>query len=197
MPGKIWYWDSCIIAYFLDGSYPNGKIKLGVHNMIAEAKAGRARILTSAIAAGEVLGISTDPTRGKRFFELFSTHSQYGWISIDPRVAEIAIYICSDYYLHKMQNNNKILSLGDAFHLAAAIHSKADAFYTNDYGKKDSRYLGLLGLQSPIASKFPLSIQVPSGEQGLFELVEHSEDQHDTTDNADDVTRSDSVTSDF
>ena len=164
------YWDTCIFYAFLKGE----KHRDGEHEGIIEEynmmRDGKLRIITSSITVAEVAKGKFKGNESK--FEEFKSlrfSGTFEFVIPSLPVCDVASEIKDYYYNNPVgeQEKHRLVSLGDAMHLATAIVHGASCMVTTD-GKHVSD-IGLLKLSQPIAGKYSLLIRRPKppAQQGL------------------------------
>jgi len=114
--------DSSIFIYQLEA---NPKYVALADTVFSRLAAGTTHAVTAAITLTEILVPhyrNLDQRLVDDFYGLFSTYPNMEWISIDLEVADTAARVRAQYNLRTP----------DALHAAAALHSRATAFVTND-----------------------------------------------------------------
>jgi predicted nucleic acid-binding protein len=141
---KIYYWDACIYLAWLKGEVDaHGKECIDALNKIAAENFDRnVVVITSTLTLVEVLSANLSTEQEKQFHQSFR-HQDHIRYDLDPPIALKARDFRERFLKHE---SGKTLSTPDAIHLATASVHNADEFLTFDQGKKDSKHLGLLGL---------------------------------------------------
>lgn len=129
----------------------------GVHDFIDRVKSGETTLIVLRNTMFEEVQLRTVEA-GQKFSALMMRKA-VELPSLDLRVERLA----SDLRTYYSINGPKELHLKDSYHLATAIHYKADAFYTFDEGNKGG--ISLLSLNGNVAGR-PLLICKPPVTQG-------------------------------
>jgi hypothetical protein len=99
----------------------------------------------------------------QRKFHSFFRHPDLIRIGVDIRIAELARDLRDFYFQQYNHDGLPTIELGDAIHLASAIHFKADRFMTfdeRDQKKSRKARRGLVNLSGNVAGH-PLRIEKP------------------------------------
>lgn len=167
------YWDSCIfLSWLKNETLPSGVME-GILGVVEAVRKGNAVLLTSVVTEQEVLQCKMSPT-AEEMFQDFLKRRSIQVISLDRRISKLTRDI-RNYYQERVDKEKKEkgittelpLSLGDAQHLATAIHYEADEFHTTDDGKKSKKYRSILSMDGDVAGH-PLKICMPFSNQGVF-----------------------------
>ena len=147
------YWDSCI---FIDAIQQTPSLSDTLRQIIADARAGTAQIITSTFTLAEVIGskdaASRNPALESTIRELFN-HRYIVLRPVDKHIAEQARQIARDNGLKP----------ADAIHVATAIESEVQVMHTRD-GMSGRR--GLLPCNGKIGAP-PLCIEYPTWAKQL------------------------------
>lgn len=169
----------------------------GVEQEIERAYANELTIITSVLTLNEVLQSQMTMEQKDRYQKIFH-HASLQLVDIDRRIAADAATI-RGYYDKRVfdksgrrVSGNVMVAMGDAFHLATALHYEVTEFKTLDGAGRHKRHYDLLALNGNVAGR-RLSIVPPkyipppeplagpvspvSGEQtNLFENTAKDED---------------------
>jgi predicted nucleic acid-binding protein len=159
------YWDTCIWLAWLKNEKRDPAEMGGIQQCVERFEKGEILIATSVLTLPEMLDLQNKLSAlNLRKFQLFFRRSDLIRIATDMRVAEIAQRIRDYYFLEFQKDGLPTLELGDALHLASAIHYNVDEFITFDErdSKRPSRAKrGILPLDGNVAGH-KLSIKKPS-----------------------------------
>lgn len=170
------YWDACIFYEHLNEEQTEPRKRQAVDDCLEQNKQKRNRICTSVITHTEVLPKKLDKTLEQRYWEKFQSLYFFD-IEIDRNVISLAREI-KDYYFNPgdpVGVNYKMLSTGDAIHLATAIIHQVNEFHTRDKNPKHGN-IKLLGLpeSSPsgkICGLHSLRVLSPEVSQGRLDGI--------------------------
>jgi predicted nucleic acid-binding protein len=156
----IVYWDSCVfISLITNGKRPNHEMD-GVYDCVDKILNGQVLLIVLRDVLFEEVQLKTLEQAEK--FRKLMMRQGIEMPSKDFRVEKLASEL-RDYYNHK---GPKKLGGRDSLHLAAAIHYRANAFYTFDEGQKGD--ISLLSLNGNVAG-YPLIVcKPPVGQYKLF-----------------------------
>lgn len=162
---KRLYWDTCVILAWIKNEtcWPEDVLK-GIEQTVEEWRARSVVIVTSAITMLEILSSQMTKEQKDAFAKVFSDpHLQL--IDVDRRIAGKASAIRSHYDDRQFKPDGGVLSgrimgMGDAIHLATAIHHEVLEFQTLDGLSKKPRAHDLLALDGNVAGA-RLSIRLP------------------------------------
>jgi hypothetical protein len=157
--GRSVYWDSCIFFAWIkqETCWPEDIIK-GIEQTIEQTYAKRIVIVTSVATLTEILQSQMKPEDKDRYQKLFG-HPQLQLMDVDRRIAAQAAVI-REYYDTRafdvqpdgtVVKTGSVMSLGDSFHLATALHYDVDEFQTLDGAGKRKRRVDLLKLNGSVA----------------------------------------------
>ena len=151
MPGSdCVYWDSCILlAWLKDKKDRKPGEMAGVREYVNRIKRREVHMMTSALTYAEILGGKL-PVGVYQLFDDLMKRNSITRLSVDMRIAKLAEDLREHYVAIRSQNNDRILSVPDAIHLATAILYKADEFHTCDEENR-KRTLGLIPLNGNVA----------------------------------------------
>jgi predicted nucleic acid-binding protein len=188
---RLIYWDSCVFfAYIKQETCWSEDVMKGIDQIIEQAYAGQVAIVTSAITIAEVLQSNMKSEDKERYQKTFS-HPNLQVMDVDRRISSKAAVIREFY-----QNATTTMALGDAFHVATAIHYNVAELQTLDGAGKHVKRLDLLKLNGNVAGaslrivqpKFvpppaPLTgpLPEPVGPQQSLDLVEVKNEESKTT----------------
>ena len=85
-----------------------------------------------------------------QLFEDLMKRNSITRIAVDMRIAKLAKELREYYVAQKSQNNDRMLSVPDAIHLATAILYRADEFHTFDEESR-KKTVGLIPLSGNVA----------------------------------------------
>jgi predicted nucleic acid-binding protein len=168
----IYYWDTCLfLAWIKDEQRKSGEMA-GVRENIDRANRREVKLMTSVLTSIEVLQARLPVGMDTLFNGLMRRVNR---VSIDSKCAALAHDIRNYYATRASEHGDKILSLPDAIHLAAAILYRADEFHTFDHDG-DKKYLGLIPLSGnvgghrlkickPVARHLELDLRKPNPKQ--------------------------------
>jgi len=153
---KLIYWDSCVmISYLMNEDRPDHEMD-GVYDCIEQVEKGAVTLIMLRNTMFEEVHLRSTEVAEK--FRKFMMRRGIELPSIDIRIERLAVEL-RDYYA---KNGPKELREKDSLHLAAAIHYRADAFYTFDGGNKGG--LNLLSLNGNVGG-YPLVVCKPPFNQ--------------------------------
>ena len=166
----LYYWDACIFLEHLNEETQEPRKSQAIIDCLNENKQKRNRICTSAITHLEVLPKKLEKTLEQTYLDKFQSLYFFD-IEVDRNVITLAREI-KDYYYEAASDGGgyKMLSTGDAIHLATAIIHEATEFHTRDKNSKGGN-VKLLGLpeSSPngkICGVHALRVLSPEAAQG-------------------------------
>ncbi len=156
-----YYWDACIFYEHLRGETTTPARKVAVEQLLVENKKKKNRIFTSVVTHIEVLPKKLGPDKEKAYWSTFGSMHFFD-AEIDRNIVMLAREI-KDFYSDA--KDNRMMSTGDALHLATAIKFQATEFHTRDKRPKHGN-VALLGLASnspgrKICGKYELEICDP------------------------------------
>lgn len=126
MPGKIYCWDSGIFISILKGEQRNQEEMSGLREMMDLVDRGEVRIITSAVAKGEVLNHPSSADARSRFDALFQRKTFFMVETTGPIWEKIAsIREATKAYGRRIE-------IADAAYIATAIAHRAEALHTFD-----------------------------------------------------------------
>ena len=148
----IVYWDSCVfISLITNEIRPNHEMD-GVYDCVDKILKGQVLLMVLRDVLFEEVQLRT--LESAENFRKLMMRQGIEMPSKDFRIEKLASEL-RNYY---DQKGPQKLGERDSLHLAAAIHYKANAFYTFDEGKKGG--IGLLSLNGNVAG-YPLLICKP------------------------------------
>lgn len=167
------YWDTCIwLAWFKDEKRDPDEMA-GIRECVEKFEKGELHIATSVLTLAEMLDLSNKlPVKVLRRFRLFFRRPDVVRISVDIRVAELTQKIRDFYFSQFNIDGLPTLELGDALHLASAVHYGCDLFLTFDErdSKKPSKpKRAILPLSGNVAGH-ALQIRKPTPEKSQLEM---------------------------
>ena len=182
MTGKhrVVYWDTCVfLAWIKNETCWSEDIIKGIQQTIEEWRARHIVIATSAITMLEILSSQMTKEHKEAFAKVFSDpHLQL--IDMDRRIVGKASAIRSEYDNRVFKADGSctgsIMALGDAIHLATAIHYDAAEFQTLDGSGARKRRTDLLKLDGNVAGarlliKLPKYVPPPEPLEGPVSTV--------------------------
>lgn len=171
----LFYWDACIFYEHLNEEQKEPLKRQAIDDCLAENKQKRNRICTSVVTHIEVIPAKLDPEKERQYWEKFQSTFFFD-IEVDRNVIVLARQIKDYYYVpgDAAGTHYKMLSSGDALHLATAIIHQAKEFYTRDKNPKYGN-IKLLGLpeSSPngkICGIHHLCVVSPEAAQGRMNV---------------------------
>lgn len=165
----LFYWDACIFYEHLREENADAYKKQAISDLLNDNAGNRNRICTSVVTHTEILPRKLGPEKEKQYWERFGSLYFYD-IEIDRSVINLAREIKDFYYVEGTADvGYKMMSTGDAVHLATAIINNATAFHTRD-NKRRGGNVPLIGLDSSsphgkICGKYDLRIMSPAATQ--------------------------------
>jgi predicted nucleic acid-binding protein len=163
------YWDACILLEHFREEVVTPAKKRAIQRLLADNKGKQNRLVTSVITHVEVLPKKLTLNDETKEAQYWSYYDGKWFLDIEAsrQVVSLARMI-KDYYFVQAsgdQLKDKIMSTGDALHLATAIIYKVDEFHTRDGNRKGGN-VPLIGLpeSSPngkICGQWPLKILSP------------------------------------
>lgn len=178
-----YYWDACIYLEHLRGEPAPAEQRQAIVRLLSENKDKQNRIFTSAVTHIEVLPkklTKDDVAKEAEYMNMFGSMYFFD-IAIDGQVIQLAREI-KDFYFEegdpKLAKFYRMMSTGDAIHLATAIINGATEFHTRDKNSRGGN-VKLIGLpaMSPngkIAGRYDLVIVSPEEKQGNLDVTEES-----------------------
>jgi predicted nucleic acid-binding protein len=168
------YWDACIFYEHLREEQTEPRKRQAIDDCLEQNKQKRNRICTSVITHLEVIPKKLDKKLDQQYWDKFQSLYFFD-IEVDRNVIGLAREIKDYYYVQSDPGgaNYKMLSTGDALHLATAIIHQANEFYTRDKSSKGGN-IKLLGLpeSSPngkICGTHDLRVLSPEVSQGRLD----------------------------
>jgi len=144
------YWDACIFYEWLHGNQPDLRRKHAITQCIQDNGKKQNRIFTSTITHIEVLPKKVSLVNEERYKAQFSSLYFFD-IDVSRQIVMLAREVKDYYYFPGDPKNNvlyRMLSTGDAIHVAAAITHEATQLLTRD--RRPGRgNLPLLALADP------------------------------------------------
>lgn len=182
-----YYWDACIFLEYLRNEQVSALKRQAILRILEQNKKGQNVIFTSAVSHLECLPkklTGDDVGREAVYKSMFGTRFFYD-VPIDAQTIALARDIRDFYFKEadpKSGENHKMMGLGDAIHLAAAIIGGASEMHTRDGNKKRGN-IPLLGLaeRSPggkIAGKWELKIVSPEDDQTDIVILAEESARH-------------------
>lgn len=175
----IFYWDACIFLEHLREENVAATKRAAIRRLLSENKEHKNRIITSTITHVEVLPKKVTIKDSQKEVEYWSYYD--GRWFIDLEITRPIVNLArdlKDYYFVDGDRTkgigHKMLSTGDALHLATAIVYNVEEFHTRD-GRRSGGNIPLIGLpeasaNGKIAGQWPLKIVSPEDPQpGLFD----------------------------
>jgi predicted nucleic acid-binding protein len=170
---NIYYWDACIFYEHLTDEPVERLKKQAIDLLLKENKEKRNRICTSVITHTEVIPKKLDG-REKAYWERFDSMYFFD-IPLERNIIILGREI-KDYYYKPPDDRNgyRIMSTGDALHLATAIIHNVSEFCTRDKNSKGGN-VKLLGLpeNSPngrVCGQYSLRVVSPEAQQGQLNV---------------------------
>jgi predicted nucleic acid-binding protein len=160
---QIIYWDSCIFIAYLTNEQRDVSDQVGIRELVTQFDMGQIDLVTSTITITEVLECKIEDENYKLFKSLFS-RKNFRLIDVTKRIAEISHEI-RNYHIKEYSQN---LKTPDCLHLATAIYTNCNSFYTFDGIANNN---GLLNLHNPIAGKYQLPIIRPTPNSRQLSLL--------------------------
>lgn len=152
---QIIYWDTCIwLAWIKNEKRKPGEIE-GIQEQVEQFERDEIFLATSVLSLTEMLDLQNKlSAAGQRKFQGFFRHPKLVRIAADLRVAELARDLRDYYFLQHQQDGLPTIELGDAIHLASALHLRVNRFMTFD--ERDSKNpkhprRGLINLSGNVA----------------------------------------------
>jgi predicted nucleic acid-binding protein len=169
------YWDACIFYEHLNEEPVSPLRRQAIDECLSENKEKRNKICTSVITHLEVIPKKLDKDKEARYRGSFNSLYFFD-IEVDRSVIVLARSIKDYYFVPPAADGSgyKILSTGDAVHLATAIIHRASELYTRDKNSKGGN-IKLVGLPaaSPngkICGIYDLRVTDPEAAQGALKL---------------------------
>jgi predicted nucleic acid-binding protein len=158
----LFYWDTCIwLAWFKNEKRAPGEME-GIQEQVDSFEKGEIVLTTSVVTLTEMLDLKNKLSAAvQRKFQAFFYRRDLIRVGVDIRVAELARDLRDHYFLENQKDGLPTIGLGDAIHLASALHIKADRFITfdgRDSKKPTHPRRGLLNLNGNVAGR-PLKIE--------------------------------------
>jgi predicted nucleic acid-binding protein len=170
----LFYWDACIFYEHLREENADAYKKQAITDLLDDNEAKRNRLCTSVITHTEILPRKLGPAKERKYWSQFGSLYFFD-IEIDRSVINLAREIKDFYYVEGKDGvGHKMMSTGDAIHLATAILNNATAFHTRD-NKRRGGNVPLIGLDSSsphgkICGKYELRIMSPIASQIRLDL---------------------------
>lgn len=175
----IFYWDACIFLEHLREEKVVARKRTAIRRTLSENKDHKNRIITSTITHVEVLPKKLTLHDAQKEEEYWSFYDGIWFIDLEVTrpIVNLARALKDFYYVEADPENGvpyRMISTGDAIHLATAIIHNVEEFHTRD-GRKSGGNIPLINLPetSPngkIAGQWPLKIVSPEDPQaGLFD----------------------------
>ena len=145
-----YYWDACVFLEYLRGEQVAASKRRAIQRLLQENKARQNKIFTSVVTHLEVLPkklTASDEAAEATYWSYFD-----GIWCIDVDISKPVINLAreiKDFYFSegdaKAGRTYRMMSTGDAIHLATAIIWGADELHTRDRNKRGGN-IPLLGL---------------------------------------------------
>lgn len=171
----VYYWDACILLEHFRGEAPSPNKIRAIRNLLDENARHENRIITSTITHIEVLPKKLNQRDAAKEAEYWTYYDGRWFLDVEPNrnIINLAREIKDFYYEPDdpvAGKGHRMMSTGDAIHLATAIVYEVDVLHTRD-GKRKGGNVPILGLPkaSPngkIAGRWDLKIESPEDEQG-------------------------------
>jgi predicted nucleic acid-binding protein len=172
-PLEVFYWDSCLFYEHLKGEQIRVDKKVAIEEMLHDNKNKRNRICTSVITHTEILPKKLGAESEAKYWSMFGSMYFYD-IDISRQILLLAREIKDFYFEPKRVGapNGKMMSTGDAIHLATAIAHDVTEFHTRDANRKGGNValLGLADADGKLCGAYPLKIISPSTAQGQLDV---------------------------
>lgn len=171
---NIYYWDTNIFYESLKGEQVDFLKRQAIHELLDENRQHRNRICTSTITHIEVLPKKLPPQKEDEYWSSFTSMFFFD-IEVDRSIILLSREIKNFYYRDREKDGEyRMMSSGDAIHLATAIIHGVTEFHTRDANPRNGN-VKLLGLpeSSPggkICGVYDLKILSPAANQGSFQL---------------------------
>lgn len=159
------YWDTCVfLAWFKQETCWPSEVMDGMAQTMDEWRNGSLLLVTSSITLLEVLSSNLTIDQ-KNVISKTLSHRNVQVMDCDRRVSAKAAVIREFYDDRVFQpdgqvKSGRIIGMGDAIHLATALHYNVLDFQTLDGSGKHKRKFSLLDLDGSIAGA-RLSIKLP------------------------------------
>ena len=169
----LFYWDACVLYEFCADEQADVHKKQAITDLLDENKEKRNRICTSVISHTEILPKKLGPEGERKYWSRFGSTFFFD-IEVDRSVILLSREIKDFYYKDRNADGEyRMMSTGDAVHLATAIIHNATEFHTRD-GKRKGGNVPLIGLaaMSPggkICGAYDLKIVSPIARQASFD----------------------------
>jgi predicted nucleic acid-binding protein len=164
-PLSVFYWDACIFYEYCRDDQPDVAKSQAITELLSDNRDKRNRICTSVFTHAEVIPNKLGEEAEKKYQDCFGSLFFFD-VEISRNDVLLAREI-RDYYYKPATDGAayRMLSMGDALHLATAIHQRAEEFHTRDGNRKGGN-IALLGLDeaSPggkLCGKYELKIRSP------------------------------------
>jgi hypothetical protein len=174
-PIQQYYWDACLFLEHLKGESVTADKRRAVIRLLRENKDHNNKIFTSVVTHIEVLPkkINTIDVANEATYWAYFDGIWFIDIDMTKSIVNLAREIKDFYYKEadpKSGEPYRMMSTGDAIHLATAIVWGADELHTRDKNKRGGN-IPLIGLaeSSPngkIAGRWSLKIVSPADAQG-------------------------------
>jgi len=153
------YWDACIfLALLKDEKRDDPNIMLGIKEQAKLFDEGKIDIATSTLILAEILPHHEDnPPNLLDNFLAMTERRNFHFVEPTMQVVLLANKI-RDAIHHRDYPN---LDIPDSIHLASAIASKCQTFYTLDGSREDRKGLGLLQVPQSIKDEHNILISKP------------------------------------
>lgn len=167
------YWDACIFYEHLKGEQTEPRKRQAIDECLEQNKQKRNRICTSVITHIEVIPKKLDKTIEQQYWDKFKSLYFFD-IEVDRNVIALAREIKNYYFVEGVSGGvgggYRMMSTGDALHLATAIIHQANEFHTRDNNSKGGnvKLLGLpeASLNGKICGLHALRVFSPESNQG-------------------------------
>jgi predicted nucleic acid-binding protein len=171
------YWDACIFYEHLNDEQQNLRKKEAIDKFLEENKARRNRICTSVLTHTEVIPKKLTKVEEEKYWNKFQSIYFFD-IEIDRSIIALSREIKNYYYIPSDPKTGqyRMMSTGDAIHLATAVIHTVDEIHTRDKNSKGGN-IKLLGLVESSANGklcgiYPLRIISPELAQASLPLLE-------------------------
>jgi hypothetical protein len=167
-------WDACLFYEHLNDEQQDPHLKQGLDDLLDQNAKRENKICTSVITHLEVIPKKLDATTEGRYWGQFQSTSMFD-VDLDRNILALARHIKDYYYKPKDDAGDyRMMSSGDAIHLATAIIHKVDAFHTRDKNPKHGN-VKLIGLteSSPngkICGIYDLKVISPTANQRRLDV---------------------------
>lgn len=168
----VYYWDACLFYEHCKADQPDPYKAQALEELLEQNRERRNRICTSVITHAEVVPAKLGGDLEQKYWDCFGSTFFFD-IEADRSTILLARKI-RDYYFKPQDDpaGYRLMSTGDAVHLATAILAGVTEFHTRD-GKRKGGNVPLIGLDttSPggqICGEYDLKIVDPIAKQLRF-----------------------------